>query len=74
MVEGGLLKKDWFFALVFSLLFLIGVVNGAAFLERFEYIAYDVGIQYAHRNPAPVENIVIVAIDDESIQKLGRWP
>ena len=53
MVEGGLLKKDWFFALVFSLLFLIGVVNGAAFLERFEYIAYDVGIQYAHRNPAP---------------------
>src|SRR4030066_112442 len=74
MVKGGLLRKDWFFALVFSLLFLIGVVNGAAFLERFEYIAYDLGIQYAHRNPVPVENIVIVAIDDESIQKLGRWP
>ena len=33
MVKGELLKKDWFVALVFSLLFLIGVFNGAAFLE-----------------------------------------
>ena len=74
MVKGELLKKDWFFALVFSLLFLIGVFNGAFFLERFERIAYDAGIQSAHRNPGSVENIVIVAIDDESIQKIGRWP
>src|SRR4030065_1352112 len=74
MVKGGLLRKDGFFALVFSLLFLIGCVNGADFIERFEYIAYDLGIQYAHRNPAPVENIVIVAIDDESIQNIGHWP
>src|SRR3970282_486997 len=74
MVKGGLLRKDWFFALVFSLLFLIGIVNDADFLERFEYIAFDLGIQYAHRNPAPVENIVIVAIDDDSIQNIGHWP
>ncbi len=74
MVKGELLKKDWFFALVFSLLFLIGVFNGAAFLERLERIAYDAGIQSAPRNPGSVENIVIVAIDDESIQNIGRWP
>jgi serine/threonine-protein kinase len=74
MVKGGLLKQDWFVALVFSLLFLIGVFNGAAFLERFERIAYDAGIQSAHRNPGSAENIAIVAIDDESIQKIGRWP
>jgi len=74
MVKGELLKKDWFIALVFSLLFLIGVFNGAAFLERLERIAYDAGIQSAHRNPGAAENITIVAIDDESIQKIGRWP
>jgi len=74
MVKGGLLKQDWFIALVFSLLFLIGVFNGATFLERFERIAYDAGIQSAHRNPGSAENIAIVAIDDESIQKIGRWP
>ena len=74
MVKGELLKKDWFLALVFSLLFLIGVFNGAAFLERLERIAYDAGIQSAHRNPGAAENIAIVAIDDESIQKIGRWP
>ena len=39
MVKGELLKKDWFVALVFSLLFLIGVFNGAVFLERLERIA-----------------------------------
>jgi len=74
MVKGGLLKRDWFFALVFSVLFLIGVFNGAAILDRFELIAYDVGIQSAHRNPGSVENIAIVAIDDASIQNIGRWP
>jgi CHASE2 domain-containing sensor protein len=74
MVKGELLKQDWFIALVFSLLFLIGVFNGATFLERFERIAYDAGIQSAHRNPGSAENIAIVAIDDESIQKIGRWP
>ncbi len=74
MVKGDLLKKDWFVALVFSLLFLIGVFNGADFLERLERIAYDVGVQSTNRNPGAAENIAIVAIDDESIQKIGRWP
>ena len=74
MVKGGLLKKDWFVALVFSLLFLIGVVNGADFLERLERIAYDAGILSANRNPGAASNIVLVAIDEESIQKIGRWP
>ncbi len=74
MVKGGLLKKDWFFALVFSLLFLIGVFNGAVVFDRFELMAYDVGIQSAHRTPGSNENIAIVAIDDESIQQIGRWP
>ncbi len=74
MGKGELLKKDWFVALVFSLLFLIGVVNGADFLERLERMAYDAGVQAAHRNPGSAENIVIVAIDEDSIQKIGRWP
>ena len=74
MAKGELLKKDWFVALVFSLLFLIGVFNGVAFLDRLERIAYDAGIQSAHRTPGSIDNIAIIAIDEESIQKIGRWP
>ena len=77
MVKGGLLKKDWFVAPVFSFLFLIGVINGAAFLERRVHIVYglgDLGIQSVPPNPSSAENIASIAIDAESIQKIVPWP
>jgi hypothetical protein len=77
MVKGRLHKNDWFVTLVFSLLFLIGVINGAAFLEQRVHIVYglgDLGIQSVPHNPSSAENIASIAIDAESIQKIGHWP
>jgi serine/threonine-protein kinase len=74
MAKGGLLRKDWFLVLVFSLLFIVGVVNEAGFVERLERVAYDFGVSSANRNPGAADRIVIVAIDDDSIRRIGRWP
>ncbi len=41
-------------------------------LWRADYLLYDVGLSLASR-PAPAD-IVIVAIDDESLARIGRWP
>jgi serine/threonine-protein kinase len=74
MAKGELLKKDWFIALVFSILFIVAAVNGVGFLGAGERFAYDLGVKSANRNPGAASQIAIVAIDDESIRKLGRWP
>jgi serine/threonine-protein kinase len=74
MTGGELLKKDWFLVLVCTLLFLIGVVNDAGMLGGLERTAYDTGLRAAHHNPGAAERIAIIAIDDDSIKKIGRWP
>ena len=65
--------KDWFAALAYALVFAIlayGVFStGFQGLER---AAYDLGVR-GHDRP-PSDRIAIVAIDDESIANLGRWP
>jgi hypothetical protein len=59
MVKGELLKKDGFVALVFSLLFLIGVMNGASCLERRERIADDAGMPSAQHRLSATKTQVI---------------
>ena len=65
--------KDWFAALAYALGFAIlayGVFStGFQGLER---AAYDMGVR-GHDRP-PSDRIAIVAIDDESIANMGRWP
>lgn len=66
-------SKDWFAAVAFALVFLIiayGVMgNSFQSLERY---AYDLGVR-AHAS-TPSDKVAVVAIDDESIRNLGRWP
>ena len=64
-------KADWFFGLVivvviFAFSKMSGVVPG---LERW---AYDLGVKTTSK--APSDKIAIIAIDDQSIQNIGRWP
>lgn len=63
-------KSDWFAALVVSLFFLFAA--NSAFLQSLERKAYDLGVQYSERSPG--QNIAVIAIDDQSIANIGRWP
>jgi CHASE2 domain-containing sensor protein len=63
-------KSDWFAGLVISLLFLFA--GSSAFLQSLERKAYDLGVQASSRNAGDI--IAIIAIDDQSIANIGRWP
>jgi eukaryotic-like serine/threonine-protein kinase len=65
--------KDWFAALAFAVVFFVlayGVFSdGFQGLERY---AYDLGVR--SRDRAPSDKVAIIAIDEESIRMLGRFP
>ncbi len=65
-------KSDWFVGLVISLVFLILWLTGNAVLGGLERDAYDLGVRMSSADPG--EKINIIAIDDRSIQNIGRWP
>jgi len=72
-VKKGFLTSDWFFGLVFSLLFFVlAFAIYADSFSRLETFAYDLGLRSA--NAAPSNRIAIIEIDDASIETIGRWP
>ena len=67
----SLLKRDWFVGLVITLLFLL--LAEAGWFSALDRQAYNLGTKFS-ANKAPREDIVVVAIDDKSLQALGAWP
>lgn len=63
-------KSDKLQALLLALLFLLA--SGSVFFQSLERKAYDWGMRMSHRAPHP--EIAIIAVDDESIANIGRWP
>ena len=63
-------KADWFTALLVALLFLFSA--NSDLIQSLERKAYDWGVRASSR--APSDKIAIIAIDDQSIANLGRWP
>ncbi|PPD56858.1 MAG: serine/threonine protein kinase [Methylotenera sp.] len=63
-------KSDWVLASALSLAFLL--VSGGSVLQSLERKAYDFGVSASHRDAG--DKIAIIAIDDESIANIGRWP
>ncbi len=63
-------KKDWLVGLIISILVLI--FSQTAFLQSLERSGYDWGVGLASATASP--KIAVIAIDDESISNLGRWP
>ena len=66
-------RSDWFAAVGFAVVFAIiayGVLDKS--FQGLERYAYDIGVHARTRTPS--DRIAIVAIDDQSIQNLGRWP
>ncbi len=65
------LKQDWFIGLVLILLFLIFAEAGV--FGTFDRGAYNLGVKLASARD-PHEDVVVVAVDDKSLQALGAWP
>jgi len=69
-MKNGIFKSDWFTGLVITLIILI--FAGSDFIASMERSAYDFGVRSSSR--IPNDKIAIIAIDDQSIDNIGRWP
>jgi len=65
-------KADWLLGLLLTLLFVFLYASGFHPLKSLEFSAYDSAVSM-NRMPAD-DRIVIVDVDDASIDKIGRWP
>mgnify|MGYP000013519982 CR=1 FL=1 len=70
-VATGLTDRDIAYdSLLITLLFL--VFTGTDFMQGLERSAYDFSVRSTQRIPS--DKIAVIAIDDESIAHIGRWP
>jgi len=69
-MKNGVFKSDWFTGLIITFIFLI--FAGSDFIASIERSAYDFGVRSSTRTPS--DKIAIIAIDNESIDNIGRWP
>ena len=74
MRKPGYYREDWFIALLVGIALGAAVLANSVWIERLELLAYDTGVKLTHRTPGAAAEIVIVAIDDPSIQAIGPWP
>jgi len=63
-------QSDWFFALVITIAFF--VIADSTGIQKLEWSLYDQGVRSSSRDPG--KKIAVIAIDDESIANIGRWP
>jgi len=62
--------SDWFAVAVITLLMVTFGQSGP--IGSLELATYDIGVRSADRSPG--DRIAVIAIDDQSIDNLGRWP
>lgn len=67
------LLSDRFFGILLTLFVAGSYVTGSAFLESVELKFYDFRAKF-REDPTPPNEVAIVAIDDNSLTQLGRWP
>ena len=63
-------KTDWFAGVLVAVFFLL--IAGSDLMQSLERKAYDLGVRASSRIPS--DKIAVIAIDDQSIANLGRWP
>src|SRR5512137_2919526 len=64
-------KADWFLGVVIAIAVL--VFNAASnLIPGLERWAYDVGVRMTSKSPS--DKIAVIAIDEQSIANIGRWP
>ncbi|MFL6582543.1 MAG: CHASE2 domain-containing serine/threonine-protein kinase [Burkholderiales bacterium] len=70
MRKAALWKADWFLGSVLAL--MLFMASGSDIVQGLERVAYDLGVRAS--NHAPSARIAVIAIDDQSIANIGRWP
>lgn len=71
MKRAGFWTSDWFFGLVIALI-VFGLNIATGFFKGLETKAYDWGVQATTKQPS--DKIAVIAIDDQSLTNIGRWP
>src|SRR5436190_13217189 len=64
-------KADWFFGLVIAIA-VFGYARSSGLIPGIERWAYDLGVKMTSKSPS--EKIAVIAIDEQSIANIGRWP
>jgi eukaryotic-like serine/threonine-protein kinase len=71
MKKEGFWSKDWFFALI--IVVVVMLINFTTnFFGTLDTKAYDWGVSATSKTPS--DRVAVIAIDEESIANLGRWP
>src|SRR5258708_12251930 len=63
-------KADWFLGLIVALVLFFASVSDL--VQSLERLAYDWGVRASSHAPSP--RVAVIAIDDQSIANIGRWP
>lgn len=63
-------KSDGFLGLIISIIFIL--IAPSHFVQILEDMAYDFGVRHTERDSG--DDITVIAIDDQSIENIGRWP
>ncbi len=71
IISKVLRRKDWILGL--AVLVTVGAIGSVGGLDHLERTAYEWGVWLSSER-LPNEDIVIVAIDEPTLEKLGPWP
>ena len=71
MKRAGFWSTDWFFGLLIAII-IFGLAKVTGFFDGLETKAYDIGVQTTSKQPS--DKVAVIAIDDQSIANIGRWP
>ncbi|RZA11490.1 MAG: CHASE2 domain-containing protein, partial [Lysobacteraceae bacterium] len=69
--RGQFWRADWFVALLVVVVVIV-LHSGTDFISTLERRFYDFGSTATARQPS--DRIAVIAIDDQSISNIGRWP
>lgn len=72
--KSSLFRADWFIALLIGLLFTAVNFSGIALFDGLEQSLYDAGVRGTSRDLSTTEKVSIIAIDEKSLERIGRWP
>ena len=71
MSKGAFWKADWFLGLIIAVVVLV-FSRTSDLIPSLERKAYDLGVRATSKIPS--DKIAVIAIDDQSISNIGRWP